>query len=390
MNPIATKPIRTKPLRIKSMLGMSLVEILAAMLIGLIGMTVIMQVFALSENRKRTTGGTSDAQITGNIAMFTLERELRTAGYGMITSDSNMLGCTTVAYDSTRSTPDFNFTMAPILINDGAAGAPDQLTIVYGNAPQSIDGSQFATGANPVDTFPLGNAAGFRLGTVAVASDPGAGVNCAMVEVTGFTAGADNNVEHNAGATYTYTNNFGFPVTVTATRNKPGGVNVGGAFTNGALLFAMGRAPTAVTYLVNNSRLEARTLIPYNAAQDADGDDLSEAEVADGVVQFQAQYGKDTNADRIVDTWDETTPATAVDWLEVQAMRFAVLVRSSQFERAPVTTVAPAWYGGAYVMTDLDGTPDSNPGDANDWRHYRYRNYQTVVPLRNMIWSTDP
>ena len=157
------------------MIGMSLVEVLAAMLIGLIGMTIIMQVFALSESRKRTTGGTSDAQITGNIAMFTLERELRSAGYGMITTESNMLGCTTVGYDSTRNTADFNFTMAPILITDGAGGAPDQMTIVYGHAPQSIDGAEFASGANAVDDFPLGNAAGIRLGAVAVASDPGAG-----------------------------------------------------------------------------------------------------------------------------------------------------------------------------------------------------------------------
>jgi type IV pilus assembly protein PilW len=375
---------------VRSMIGMSLVEILAAMLIGLIGMTIIMQVFAVSESRKRTTGGTSDAQITGNIAMFTLERELRSAGYGMITSDSNMLNCTTVAYDSTRSTPDFNFLMAPVVITDGAGGAPDQMTIAYGNAPQSVDGAQFASSANPVDDFPLGNAAGFRLGGVAVASDPGGGVNCAMIEVTGFAVGATNNIEHNSGASYTYTNNFGFPVTVTATRNKPGGVNVGGAFTNNALLFTLGREPTVVTYVVNNARLESRTLVPYNAAQDGDGDDLSETEVADGVVQFQAQYGKDTDADRIVDTWDQTTPGTAALWLEVQAVRFGILVRSSQFERTPVTTVAPGWYAGAFTMTNLDGTPDTNPGDANDWRHYRYRRYQAVVPLRNMIWSTDP
>ncbi|UCH49937.1 MAG: PilW family protein [Betaproteobacteria bacterium] len=378
-----------KPLR--SMIGMSLVEILAAMLIGLIGMTIIMQVFALSESRKRTTGGTSDAQITGNIAMFTLERELRNAGYGMITTESNMLGCTTVAYDSTRNIPDFTINqMAPVAIVDGGGGAPDQMTIIYGDAPQSIDGAEFSSSANPVDNFPLSNAAGIRLGAIAVASDPGGGVNCAMVEVTGFAVGAVNNVMHVSGASYTYTNNFGFPVTVTATRNKPGGVNVGGAFTNNARLFSLGRSPTVITYLVNNGGLESRTLVPYNAAQDANNDDLSEAEVADGVVQFQAQYGKDTDADRIVDTWDQTTPATAAGWLEVQAVRFGVLVRSSQFERTAVTTVAPTWYAGAYTMTDVDGTPDSNPGDANDWRHYRYRNYQTVVPLRNMIWSTEP
>ncbi len=366
----------------KSMLGMSLVEILTAMLIGLIGMTVIMQVFSVSESRKRTTTGTSDAQITGNIAMFTLEHQLRNAGYGMISADNNMLGCNTVAYDNTRNTADFNFTMAPIVITDGGAGAPDQIALIFGNAPQMVDGAIFANGAATVADFPLANAAGFRVGAVAVASDPVAGLNCAMVEVTGFAVGAVNNVQHGNAAVYTYTNNYGFPVTVTATRNKPGGVNVGGTFTTDADLFSLGRSPTVTTYVIEDDKLQTKTLVPYNAAQDPDDDDLSDAELADGVVQLQAQYGKDTDADRIVDTWDQTTPATVAAWLQVQAVRFAVLVRSQQLERTAVTTAAPTWYGGAFTMTDPDAT--------TSWQNYRYRVYQTVVPLRNMIWSTEP
>jgi len=31
-----------------------------------------------------------------------------------------------------------------------------------------------------------------------------------------------------------------------------------------------------------------------------------------------------------------------------------------------------------------------NAADGTDWHRYRYRVYETVVPLRNMIWSTDP
>jgi type IV pilus assembly protein PilW len=47
-------------------------------------------------------------------------------------------------------------------------------------------------------------------------------------------------------------------------------------------------------------------------------------------------------------------------------------------------------------MLNLDNTADSGAsgvdGDtaANNWRNYRYRVYDTVVPLRNMIWGTAP
>ena len=53
----------------KSTFGMSLVELLVAMLIGLIGMTVIMQVFAVSQGRNRTTGGMGDV-LSGLIGGF--------------------------------------------------------------------------------------------------------------------------------------------------------------------------------------------------------------------------------------------------------------------------------------------------------------------------------
>jgi type IV pilus assembly protein PilW len=53
----------------------------------------------------------------------------------------------------------------------------------------------------------------------------------------------------------------------------------------------------------------------------------------------------------------------------------ALLVRSGQWEKTEVTTTAPSWTSGSFVMTNVA-----------DWRHYRYRVYETVFPLRNMIW----
>jgi type IV pilus assembly protein PilW len=39
-------------------------------------------------------------------------------------------------------------------------------------------------------------------------------------------------------------------------------------------------------------------------------------------------------------------------------------------------------------MTDVSGGTDSSvAGSADNWRYYRYRVYEKVIPLRNMIWG---
>lgn len=363
-----------------SIRGMSIVEILAAMLVGLIGITIIMQVYTLSEERKRTTTGTGDAQINGSIAMFTLERELRPAGFGMITSNSNMLGCAVSAADSSR-TMTFPAQMAPVIINVGASGAPDSITVIYGNSWSAADSTTFVSSSSGGADFPVKNAAGFQVGDVVVAQE---GANCSLAEVTGFAPASVNNIEHGVSAAYSYaiTNDNGQSQTInrTSTMNPAGGL---GTYTSNAKLFSLGRGPVVKQYAIDATagKLMAHSLFPYVAAEDADGDGWSDAEVADGVVQLKAEYGKDADNDKIVDTWDAITPTTEAGWRQVLAVRVALLARSGQFEKTAVTTSAPQWYGGAFTMT--------NAGDGTDWRNYRYRVYQTVVPLRNMIWSKD-
>ncbi len=369
------QPSKRIPQNPRLMRGMSLPEILAAVLIGLVGMVVIMQVYATSEERKRTTTGTSDAQINGNIALFTLESSIRSAGFGMVSPGSNMLGCTTRAYNSDRPAPDFTFPMAPVSITVGAAGAPDSITVIYGDSPNVVEGNAFVGAALSGADFPLKNAAGVLLGDLVVASE--SGLDCSMAEVTGFVPAAINTVEHASGVAYSYVDNAGNTISPTATYNKGGGSGVD--YSTAAMLFTLGRAPTVVTYQIGNDRLQTRTLIPYVAAQDGDGDGTSDADIGDGIVQLKAQYGKDTNADSVVDAWNTTAPTTSAEWMQVRALRIAVLARSAQFEKTAVTAAAPTWFGGAFTM--------SNPADGTDWRNYRYRVYETVVPLRNMIWS---
>jgi type IV pilus assembly protein PilW len=358
--------------------GMSLPEILAAVLIGLIGMIVIMQVYATSEERKRTTTGTSDAQINGNIALFTLQKTIRSAGFGMVTADNNMLGCTTLAYNSARlGVADFTFLMAPVVITVGAAGAPDKLTVIYGSSPNIVEGEDFVSSAASGADFPLKNAAGVLAGDLVVASEPG--LNCSLAEVTGFLPAAINTVQHVSGTAYSYIDGAGNTVgPAVAGYNKGGGSGV--TYSSNALLFSLGRSPTVVTYQIGSDRLQTKTLIPYVAAQDSDGDGTSDADIGDGIVQMKALYGKDTDGDGVVETWNNTLPASATEWMQVRAVRVALLARSAKFEKTAVTPAAPTWNGGtAFTMT--------NPADGTDWHYYRYRVYEAVIPLRNMIWS---
>ena len=196
------------------MRGMSLPEILAAVLIGLIGMIVIMQVYATSEERKRTTTGTSDAQINGNIAMFTLESTIRSGGFGMVSAASNMLGCLTRVSNSNRPAPDFTFVMAPVLITVGAAGAPDRITVVYGDSPNVVEGNAFVSAAASGADIPLKNAAGVLVGDLVVANE--SGLDCSMSEVTGFVPASINTVQLATGGAYSYVNAAGATISPVA------------------------------------------------------------------------------------------------------------------------------------------------------------------------------
>src|SRR3981189_108881 len=121
--------------------GFSMVELLVAMLIGLIGMIMRFPVFEVSENIKRSTTSGGDAQQNGVIALYTMERDFKNAGMGF--NDTTFVGCNIVGFDNKRATPNFppagvTMKLAPVLITSGAATtAPDQISVLYGSQPQA-------------------------------------------------------------------------------------------------------------------------------------------------------------------------------------------------------------------------------------------------------------
>ena len=117
---------------------------MVGVIIAILGSIVIFQVFSVSEKYKRTSVAGSDAQQSGLLALHSIERELRMAGYGV--NDTTHLGCNVLAYNDNRTTTNFNFALQPVLITQGAGNnattgvgaASDTITILYGNSANGL------------------------------------------------------------------------------------------------------------------------------------------------------------------------------------------------------------------------------------------------------------
>ena len=354
--------------------GFSLVEMLVGVTIALIGIVIMFQVMENADARKRTTGSGGDAQIAGSIAMHILERDVKLAGNGFGGTGA-ATGCLVSAHETSHPTAAprgaFSFQLLPAFIDDGLAGAPDQLVVLYGASPMASSGYPFdASTTTSKKLIANTSRGGLMRGDLAVVVDTTGGGACSLIELTDNTHIDQLTIAHAPGA---YNNAQG--QAAVARFNDPAGFSV----TRG-LIFSLGErnSPRRNIWQITNGR----TLTVTDALSNGGA-----TEIGDGIVNLQAEYGLDTTGDFQVDTWQATAPA---NWSQIIAIRVGLLARSQQYERVNVTTAAPAWAGGSFVMANLDGTADTNPDDPNDWRHYRYRVYEVTVPLRNVIWGITP
>ena len=332
-----------------------MVELMVGMVIALLGTLAIFQVFALSEGQKRSTTSASDSQQNGSLALLSIERDIRQAGYGIF--DASLLGCNVSLYDKVRG-GNYSFPMAPVVITQ-TANKPDAIAIMYSDSELQVEsvGIQGMTGATADIT--TNNRFGFGVGDLIVVGEPGQ--PCSVAQVSGLPMGAaqTNDLSHaNTGAT-----RF----------NSATGVAM--AYTAAARVLTLGQAPANNAYTIDSA-------FKLQMTSNLTGDAVA---VADDIVDMKAQYGKDTDGDTFVDTYDNVTPTTPAGWAQVRAIRIAVLARSALLEKNPVTqggsitlwatsTVAPTTTGPTHALAAAD-------------LYYRYKVYETIVPIRNVIWQ---
>lgn len=360
-------------------MGLSLVELMVGMVISLICVLGMMSAFAVYEGRKRTVTSGSDAQQNGLYSLFELERQIRTAGSGMTQGfNYGLWGCSITAYgDSSRklpratampaafaawpSTTPVKMRAVPLLIasggNDSAGHArPDTLAVVGGNPAITVFRAS-VTGAAGTSAVTLDNSFGFAASDYVLATTSAG--ECSLARIASASSS-------------------GGPLSLSAADTPPAGLTVNGN------VFDLGPRPAISLYGVDAA---AGTLVAYDALG---RDGAAPVTIADGIVQLKALYGVDSDGDDVVDTWVQPTGDWAIDKLsadqgaaaaafaKIKAVRIAVVAQSLLPERA-------ADYTGASTLTLFGDLAAGLRYTVGLQPQYRYKVYDTVIPIRNAI-----
>jgi len=418
--------------------GFSLIELLVGIMVAILASSAIMVSFSVFDNRKRTTQSGSDAQVNGAYALQMLEREIRMGGYSYAASiyQDAAIGCVLSGGFSnfppavapvpvgTLAVPPGAAIMAPVLIVDDAnnqgAGGSDVIRVMYGDSASVVPFEPSGT-TGPSVAMNAGGQGVSTGDTVLFYNSESPTRGCALRRVTtagaalGFAPDADPNRYNNAGlspdiATDTMFLLGNFRVMTFST------IPLAGA--NGA-----GRQAANALYVYEANTGGRNRVVAPLPPDPRVPPGLRQVELSPDIVNIQAQYGLDlTNNDNktIISQWRDATAANAWDQAsilnrmlntpspakspltEVKAVRLAVVARSALLEQRRVagTCNAPGVdqdMGGATLRVNgllefnwPDGTlgrANVQVADINNWGCYRYQVSQTVIPLRNVIWS---
>ncbi len=382
--------------------GAGLVETMIGILIGMIVVLVIYNVFALAEGYKRTAVGAADAQTTGLFAQFVLNREISNAGNGLSGAGGNLATCT--AADPNWPTPAGFFAVAgarairpvPVMILDGGgANQSDSLIVTYSTAPRVISPTLFVDKSMTAggDRFYVQSPNGFRVNDRVLAVDMGG--NCELTTITAVVPG------DSVGNVTTGIVGLDHPATTS--------LYLPGSAANGARLFNLGEDPNAggpgpfatrTLFDVVNGQL--RTTDLFGAAP--------AVPIAQNVVLMKAQYGIDCASNGIV-VWTTATatnicgdglnytpddfmpvPPAASAWTgpalaRIRAIRIGIVVRSDEPDLKD-----PALVGQSAVLFDCSTHDAACQGrtvldNTVLTDNFRFRTYETIVPMINAIYN---
>jgi len=335
------------------MRGFSLIETMVGIVIGMIAVLVIYQVYSAAEGIKRNTTSVGDAQQNGLLSSFMLNIELANASNGVAYAIKELGTCPATGNMSTTFRP------IPVVITDGGASTTaDSFVVNYSLAQRVVAPVPFAGNAAAGADYQVQSPNGFKAGDLIVAISMGG--DCAPSRVTAVSAPDVNGV-----------------VTLTHT-----GAAV--SFTSDAVLLNLGPKGSGqrVAYDVDSSSNVLRSTALWDDTGAAGAN--APNPIASNVVNMKLVYGIDNGAGGV--TWTPATgqwsaanvqAATISNLSKIRAVRIGIVVRGEQWDK----TLGDYTWTLFEAPVLLTGTIPAAGGN------YRYRTYETIIPLRNPIWN---
>ncbi|GAA0705520.1 hypothetical protein GCM10009105_03000 [Dokdonella soli] len=384
--------------------GFSLVEVMVGLLISLIGTLAMMTAFATFEGQKRTTTSGSDAQQAGSYSLYEMERQLRTAGSGVIQGRSatyTIFACrinarTSGAAVMPPATLPAPFAAVPLTVraipalvygggkDAGGKALSDMIAVVSGNPTARTFGAPVNPPTSAATIVMTDSAFGMYPKEYLLASD---GV-----------VGADGSVACNLGHVASVVDNPTDPNNKTVTFDAPN-TTAGGYMTTPAqkYLFDLGVNPIFSLFGVDAT---SNTLVAFDLLQRNGNAPVA---IADGVVLVKALYGVDDGAgggtanDGVIDEWVVPTAGTtwgadtlgngsaasAVSISQILAIRVAVVARSQLPERTISADPVNGYAGPPPITLFPDLAAAGLTFSVKTEPQYRYKTYDTTIPLHN-------
>jgi type IV pilus assembly protein PilW len=361
--------------------GFSLVELMVAVALAMVTGLVVLQVLSNYQGRKQTTSGRNDAEINAALGMYSLEREVRMAGAGLMTPSGMLCNVgVNIAYNGVTISD--AAPLRPIRIVDGGAG-PDQIDILrstsnFGAAPSSVL-QLMASATTPVT---VDGTIGLTSGDLMLVGAFDGNKVCTLMQMSAAPVinGTSWNLPHASGGGFPY--NPADPsvayTTAVAYDVRDLVMNLGRqGWRRFAVVCNNGGVPTATNNcdLASYDLLAAPNPVTLAAAQSE----------TPQVIELQAQYGVANAGSQTVNAWVDATGGTwavptEADQRRIKAIRVAIVARGN-LEGGAVTP-------GPLVLWDA-GLPSQRVRalSAAEQR-YRYQVLTVVIPLINTIWAT--
>jgi type IV pilus assembly protein PilW len=424
--------------------GASLVETMVGILIGMIVIAVVYNILSVAESYKRATVGSSDAQITGLLTQFMASRDISNGGNGIMMSTTQMnTGNVPVPADLSNCVNngagaalsgipidalDNAARPIPVVITSGAgAGVSDNFISLSAGAahviwPVDVVFDAAAPSVLPGAPITVQSPNGFTVPpptpaaphwAVAIGNNP-PNNNCQVIRVVGAVPDPAPPLPALPTGKVTLTQDpaLGTAFALAPNADPPRVLNLG----------PQGLA-TRVRYDLDqpNAVLRTTDLLTVNAPVPVP--------IAQNVVLLKAQYGVDTDANGIIDCWTPADASTCGDFTpaavraftlaqinRILAVRIGVVVRSDEPDlraltdpgnadlqaearalraatRPPVVLFNCSTNNAAcqnrVVVPAAAGVPvgSSSCGASVICDYWRYRTYETIVPLRNTIFA---